>query len=132
MGRTAGMKPESLAEIVRRLRHAGQMSQAQLAESIGMSPGMIGLVETGKRSISVEAVDLIAQALDLSADDARDLRLARERASAEFATTRPAGAGVPLDMMASLLDEVRALAAEVAQLKARLASLESGASRRSK
>ena len=127
------MRAEKLSEIVRRLRKQyGNLTQAQLAETMGISAGMVALVETDKRSISVEMVERIANALGLSDADQQDLRMARERASVEFATTQRPGAGVPLDMMAALLDEVRALATEVAQLKDRLGRLESGASRRSK
>jgi len=46
-----------------------EMSQGELAERIGISQGFLSLLEQGKRSLDLDLLERIAQALDCSMTD---------------------------------------------------------------
>ena len=106
------MKAETLADLMRRLR--GDARQKDFAQRVGISASMIGHVEAGSRSISLDAIERIARVLQLSDAERLALRNARERASAEL-TQRPAA---PADLLASVMADLRALQEEVLHLRA--------------
>lgn len=58
-------KPVALAT----LRASKGMSQKDLAELMGVSPGLIGLYETGKRSPSLLRAKQISMIFDISLDN---------------------------------------------------------------
>lgn len=67
-----------LGVLVKDLREAAGLSQAALADRTeGVSSGLVGLIETGKRSGSYETVEALADALDVSGDDRQRLHSAR-------------------------------------------------------
>lgn len=80
---------ESFSSLVRRYRMARGMSQAALARGAHLSPGYIGLIETGQRGARPgrDAVVGIAQALRLSQRE-RDQLLAAA-GQLDGATTGP-------------------------------------------
>ena len=57
-----------LAERVKELRKGEGISQAKLADAIGVDEAFIGLIETGKRKVSVDTLFLLAKHFDVSAD----------------------------------------------------------------
>lgn len=56
-------KDIALGKRIRRLRKAAGLTQEQLAEKVRVSTTHIGLVETGKRRISLQALQRVASAL---------------------------------------------------------------------
>jgi transcriptional regulator with XRE-family HTH domain len=88
------------------------MHQKDFATLVGISASMIGHVEAGSRSISVEVVEKISDRLNLSPADRDALRRARERKSAETSTT-----AVPAAEYEALRAEVRRLAEVVEALQ---------------
>lgn len=54
--------------IIKSLRKAKKLTQIQLAEAIGVSPGNVGDWETGKSLPSYTALIHLAKCLDVSAD----------------------------------------------------------------
>ncbi|MBB6305028.1 helix-turn-helix domain-containing protein [Rhizobium leucaenae] len=60
---------EVMAINLRRLRHAKQMTQEELAESAGLSARYVGAIERADVSASVSVLGRIAEALDVDAAD---------------------------------------------------------------
>ena len=56
-----------LADVIRRRRLAKGLSQERLAADAGLHRSFIGLVESGKRGLSVAALTQIAAGLDATA-----------------------------------------------------------------
>lgn len=65
--------------------HRGQLSQKEFAKLVGLSDGMVGHLESGTRSMSVESVERVSEALNLDPSQRAELRAARDRQS----VTRP-------------------------------------------
>jgi putative transcriptional regulator len=64
------VKPTRITNAIRALRFArGEMTQAELAESVGVTRQTIIAIEQGKYSPSLEVAFLIARALDARLDD---------------------------------------------------------------
>ena len=57
-----------LAEQIKKLRKREGISQAELAKAIGTSKSFFGEVETGKSSVSIETLVLLAQYFDVTTD----------------------------------------------------------------
>lgn len=70
-----------LADLLKQLREDRKMKQADLAKAIGVSPGMIGHVESGTRSMSWEVLNQAADALHATEDERRRLAAARQMTS---------------------------------------------------
>jgi len=60
---------EVMAINLRRIRHAKQMTQEELAESAGLSARYVGAIERADVSASVTVLGRIAEALDVDAAD---------------------------------------------------------------
>jgi predicted ATPase/DNA-binding CsgD family transcriptional regulator/transcriptional regulator with XRE-family HTH domain len=76
-------EPIPFGALLRRYRAAAQLTQKQLAERVGLSPGAIAALERGaRRSPQVATVELLADALALSAAERADLRAAARSFSA--------------------------------------------------
>jgi putative transcriptional regulator len=64
-------KPTKVLNTIRALRFsAGEMTQAELAEKVGVTRQTINAIEQGKYSPTLEVAFLIARALDVRLDDA--------------------------------------------------------------
>jgi transcriptional regulator with XRE-family HTH domain len=120
MGTDDDVRNETLADVIRRIR--GGMKQTEFAELVGISSSMVGHVEAGTRSLSVESLDQIADALELPETERRALRHARERKSSEL-TTKQRGGLVPPDRVQALADQVEALAERVRDLSDEVARM---------
>lgn len=61
------IEKQSLGAAIKRVRLARGLTQVQLAEAAGLSKGgnSIALIEQGKRFVSVDTLDLLAEALDV-------------------------------------------------------------------
>ena len=59
---------QKIGERIEQIRCGRNMSKAQFGEMIGMTGQNIGMVEKGKRRLSVEAIARICQETDVSAD----------------------------------------------------------------
>lgn len=57
----------ALGEAIRRLRETGGLTQESLADRAKMSTNYVGDAERGERNISVRALWLLADGLDVSA-----------------------------------------------------------------
>ena len=57
----------AIAQVVRERRLAGGLSQERLASDVGLHRSFIGLVESGKRGLSVAALTHIADGLNVPA-----------------------------------------------------------------
>lgn len=57
----------ALGEAIRRLREAGDLTQESLADRAEMSTNYVGDAERGERNISVRALWLLADGLDVPA-----------------------------------------------------------------
>src|SRR5438046_1175418 len=64
----------SLGLRLRGLRRAKTMKQSELAKECGVSPGYIGLLETGKRSPDEKLLRTLCSVLQLSAAEEAELR----------------------------------------------------------
>lgn len=65
------VKPTSVSNSIRRLRfEAGEMTQAQLAERVGVTRQTIIAIEQGRYSPSLESAFRIARALGVRLEDA--------------------------------------------------------------
>ena len=60
---------EAIGPRVRSLREERGIAQNQLAAEVGMEPAALSRVETGKRSLAVGELILIAERLGVSSDD---------------------------------------------------------------
>lgn len=56
---------ERLGQRIARLRRAAGLTQAELAEKVGVQPETISRLETGKRKVSLEMLALISESLSL-------------------------------------------------------------------
>jgi transcriptional regulator with XRE-family HTH domain len=64
-----GIEKETLGAAIKQVRLSRGMTQVQLAEATGLSKGgnSIALIEQGKRFVSVETLNALADALDVPA-----------------------------------------------------------------
>ena len=60
---------QHVSQNIRRLRHAGEMSQSTLAQKSGVSRRMLVAIEAGEKNVSLTTLDLIAQALQVTFSD---------------------------------------------------------------
>lgn len=104
----------ALADIIRQHRKNRNMTQADFAVLVGLSPSMVGHVEAGTRSLSVENVEQIADRLHLTTDETQRLRAARDRRSV---TRSDAPRLVQYPEFADLYERVERLAARVVRLE---------------
>jgi transcriptional regulator with XRE-family HTH domain len=77
--------PTKFGALLKEFRRGAGMSQAELAESAGVSTGYVGMMETGQRGSepSVRVIFALAAALDLSDVDTERLLWAAGRSAAE-------------------------------------------------
>lgn len=73
------LRNAKLADLLRHFRKIGRMTQHELAEAIGVTDGMVGNVESGRRNMGIGAVEDVANVLGLSPDEREALRAARAR-----------------------------------------------------
>ena len=59
----------TIAENIRRLREAKEMTQEDLAAALGITASAVSLWESGKRSMNVKQADKLAQALGVTLND---------------------------------------------------------------
>jgi transcriptional regulator with XRE-family HTH domain len=59
----------TLAENIRRLRNARNLSQEKLADICGLHRTYVGSVERGERNITLSSLEILAKALDVSVID---------------------------------------------------------------
>ena len=71
---------------IKSLRHQRSWSQMRLSVESGVSPGMIGEIESGKKSPSLDTLDKIAEAFDIQtyrllycSDNYEETELVREK-----------------------------------------------------
>lgn len=62
------MSLKQIGERVRMARNAKNMSQAQLAAAVYVSPPYISNIEQGKQTMSITTLSSICEALEISAD----------------------------------------------------------------
>lgn len=55
-------------DVLKELRNKKGLSQADLAEKLGFSTGLIGMYESGKRKPSYEALEVLADFFNISID----------------------------------------------------------------
>ena len=67
-----------IGRMVKRYRHWNELTQAQLAELIGVSTSFIGHIERGTRKLSVDTLCAVCRALGVSSDKILDLDLNKE------------------------------------------------------
>lgn len=63
------LKDARLGKKIRKYRKLAEMTQEQLAEKVHVSTTHIGLVETGKRRVSLKTLQKIASALGVKAKE---------------------------------------------------------------
>lgn len=59
----------ALGKRIRRLRKQKDLTQEKLAEKVGVSVTHIGLIETGKRGVSMKTLEKIARSLSSMVKD---------------------------------------------------------------
>ena len=59
----------TIAENIRRLREAKEMTQEDLAATLGITASAVSLWESGKRSMNVKQADKLASALGVTLND---------------------------------------------------------------
>lgn len=64
---------------VKRYRRWNELTQAQLAELIGVSTSLVGHIERGSRKMSIDTLCAICRALGVSSDKILDLDLDKEQ-----------------------------------------------------
>lgn len=69
---------EYIGRMVKRYRHWNELTQAQLAELIGVSTSFVGHIERGSRKMSIDTLCAICRALGVSSDKILDLDLYKE------------------------------------------------------
>ena len=77
---------EVMAANVRRVRHAGKMTQEELADRAGLSARYLGSIERAAVSASITVLERLARALDVDPCElirATSRRKARRRTPAE-------------------------------------------------
>lgn len=62
-----------IGRMVKRYRHWNELTQAQLAELIGVSTSFIGHIERGTRTMSIDTLCAICRVLGVSSDKILDL-----------------------------------------------------------
>lgn len=62
------MELKRLGKLIRKLRHNNELTQASLAERANLSENYVGDIENGRKSISVQVLFQIAEALHTRAD----------------------------------------------------------------
>lgn len=62
-------KDESLGKRIKKLRRRVGLTQEMLAEKVGVSTTHIGLIETGRRRVSLKTLQRIASAIGVKARD---------------------------------------------------------------
>lgn len=62
-------KDISIGKKIRALRHKAELTQERLAEKIGVSTTHVGLVETGKRRMSLKTLQKVAKVLGVKTKD---------------------------------------------------------------
>lgn len=67
-----GQIAEKVGARIRQIRKSQKLTQAQLAEKTDLSDDYIGAIERGSRSPSLEVLEKIAQALQISLKDLFD------------------------------------------------------------
>lgn len=119
------MEEPTLAELVRTLR--GDLTQVEFAKLVGVGDSMIAQVETGRRSLSVESLETITEALGLNSEEARRLRRARDVRSG-LSQRGDADAPDPTELLARQMQRMNDLLEEMAgtlpAIEARLSALE--------
>lgn len=68
-----------IGRMVKRYRHWNDLTQAQLAELIGVSTSFVGHIERGSRKLSVDTLCAICRVLGVSSDKILDLELDKEQ-----------------------------------------------------
>lgn len=68
-----------LATEIKNIRAGRKLTQAQLADAAGVSEGLIGLVETGRRSLGTGSIQALVAGLALSGADSDRLLTAKAR-----------------------------------------------------
>lgn len=58
----------NVGSVLKRLRHQHSLTQAELAELIGVSYSSISMIELGKRTPSLEVLELLADHFNVSID----------------------------------------------------------------
>lgn len=81
---------DDLKTAMRRLRAASGLTQAKFAARTGLSESLVGHVEAGTRSLSVENVEMVTAALHLSDEMADALRRARDVTTSALRRRPPA------------------------------------------
>jgi hypothetical protein len=74
----------TLADIFKRLR--GSTPQTEFGPRIGISGSMVAQVETGRRSVGIETLERIETLFELTKDQRRELRRARDEMSRQLAS----------------------------------------------
>jgi transcriptional regulator with XRE-family HTH domain len=100
----------TLRVLLREHRNAAGLTQAALAEQVGLTGGMISQVELGQRNLSRESVDRVATTLKLTPAERNSFYVAREVAAENLSERKPKGFDV-------------SFAVGLAQIDAELASL---------
>lgn len=72
---------KALGNRIRTLRNAQGLSQAQLADSAGMSPRYLGEVEGGKRNVSFARLAALAERLSIPLSELLEIEEPQARAS---------------------------------------------------
>lgn len=62
-----------IGRMVKRYRHWNDLTQAQLAELIGVSTSFVGHIERGSRKMSIDTLCAICRVLGVSSDKILDL-----------------------------------------------------------
>jgi transcriptional regulator with XRE-family HTH domain len=60
---------QQVGERIRKLRHERGVSQEQLALKAGITPSYLGQVERGEKSPTIDSVDKVARALQVSLEE---------------------------------------------------------------
>jgi transcriptional regulator with XRE-family HTH domain len=88
---SAKKEPGDFGKAVRLLRNSRQLSQARLARAAGISPGYVGLIETGDRGErpSVDVVQRMAHAMSVTVPENEQLLQAAGLLGAEDRLVKP-------------------------------------------
>ena len=62
-------KDAKIGKKIKRYRHAAELTQEELAERVGISTTHVGLVETGKRRMSLKTLQKVASILKVQVRD---------------------------------------------------------------
>ena len=109
------------AETIIEARRARGMSQAQLAELVGRSPGAIAQLELGEKVLSEDLTLRIAAALQLSQEETEQLLATRRSRARDL---QMSGKGRPVRPAPALVAEIERLDDELETLRQRVSRLE--------